>query len=89
MNNGPYAFNIYNVHQDYLTIWVHKHNSLPLLKRNEPKLLGSCDIQVQQLIMEKQTWFALRKDTKPAGQVLIQIEFRSNGHLSTPMNKIL
>lgn len=89
-NNGPFSFNIYNVHQDRLMIWVQKANSIPLLKRSEPKVLGTCNILVQELVNNKEAWLPLIKDNKPAGQVLIRSEFEPNdNNLSTPMSKFL
>ena len=83
-DNGPFAFNIYNVHQDRLMVWVQKANPVALVKRNEPKTIGTCDIQIQQLLTEEEAWIPLRKDNKPAGQILIRIEFRSNNQHPPP-----
>jgi hypothetical protein len=73
-NNGPFGFNIFNPYGDRLTVWVQQ-DSLRLMKQNGPKMLGMCEINVSQLIGQEQAWIPLRKDNKPAGQVLLQIIF--------------
>ena len=77
-NNGPFTFQIHNSHTDRLTLWVQQRDLLHLLKQNEPKLLGIGEINVQQLIGQTDVWIPLRKDNRPAGQVLVRIHFRSH-----------
>jgi hypothetical protein len=87
--NGPFGFNIYNLGADRLTIWVQQQESLRVLKRNESKMLGMGEINVRQLIDQQQVWLPLRKDNKPAGQVLLQIFVNSSNQSSASYNKIL
>ena len=76
-NNGPFTFQIHNLHTDRLTVWVQQRDVLHMLKKNEPKLWGIGEINVQQLIGQGDVWIPLRKDNRPAGQVLVRIRFRS------------
>jgi hypothetical protein len=88
-NNGPYSFNIFNPNADRLTVWIQQQEPLRVMKRNEPKILGMCEINVSQLIGQEQAWLPLRKDNKPVGQVLVQIVFLPMGERSAAYNKIL
>lgn len=74
-NNGPFEFNIFNPNNDRLTIWIQQHDALRAMKRSEPKMLGTCEINVKQLINHQQIWLPLRKDNKPAGQILLRIVY--------------
>lgn len=88
--NGPFAFNVYDVHQDRLMVWVQKANPVALVKRKEPKTIGTCHIQIQQVLTDEQeVWIPLRKDNKPVGQILIRVEFRSNEKLTSSFDKVL
>ena len=87
-NNGPFGFNIFNPHADRLIIWVQQEDPLRMIKRNEPKTLGMCEINVSQLIGEKQAWLPLRKDNKPVGQVLLQIVFSSKDDQPPPYDQV-
>ncbi|CAF2699796.1 unnamed protein product [Rotaria sp. Silwood2] len=73
--NGPFCFNISNLNMDYLTIWVQQQDRLRVIKGNESKMLGMCEINISQLIHQEQVWLPLRKDNRPAGQILLQIVF--------------
>jgi hypothetical protein len=74
-NNGPFGFNIYNPNSDRLTVWIQQQDLFHVMKRNGTKMLGMCEINVGQLIDQERAWLPLRKDNKPAGQVLIEIVF--------------
>ncbi|UJR20534.1 hypothetical protein I4U23_023661 [Adineta vaga] len=73
--NGPFHFNIRNSNNDRLTIWVQQHDPLHGVAHNEPKMLGTCDINVRQLIDQQQIWLPLRKYNRPVGQILVQVSF--------------
>lgn len=87
-NNGPFGFNIFNPHADRLTIWVQQQDSLRVMKRGEPKMIGTGEINVIQLLGQQQVWVPLRKDNKPVGQVLLQINFISHNDPPPPYNTI-
>lgn len=84
LNNGSFGFNIFNPDNDRLTIWIQQQDSLRVMKRNESKVLGICEINVNRLINHEQVWVPLRKDNKPVGQVLLQIAFLPKNNLSPP-----
>ena len=88
VNNGPFGFNVFNPHADRVTIWVQQQDSLRMMKRNEPKTLGMCEINVSQLIEQEQAWLPLRKDNKPVGQILLQIAFASKDDQPPAYDKI-
>ena len=73
--NGPFFFNISNPNMDSLVIWVQQQDQLRIIKGNESKMLGMSEINISQLIDQEQLWLPLRKDNKPAGQVLLQTIF--------------
>jgi hypothetical protein len=73
--NGPFGFDIFNPTGDRVTIWVQQHDALRVIRHGQPKILGMCEVNVGQLIGQKQAWLALRKDNRPAGQLLIRIVF--------------
>ena len=87
-NNGPFGFNIFNPNGDRLTLWVQQQDSLRMMKRSEPKTLGMCEVNVNQLIGQQQAWIPLRKDNKPVGQVLVQVVFHHRDDLPPSYDKI-
>ena len=88
-DNGPFLFKASNVNFDRLTIWIQQTESLRVLKGHDAKILGVCEINLSQLQGQEQMWLPLRKDNRPAGQVLIQLRFSSNERSSTSYNKVL
>jgi len=88
-NNGPYSFNIFNPYVDRLTVWIQQQESLRVLKRNEPKMLGMCEVNIKRLIDQEQVWLPLRKDNKPAGQVLLKVVFIPRETQPRSYNRIL
>ncbi len=84
-NNGPFEFDVFNAYADRLTIWIQQ-DSVHMIKRNERKTLGMGEINISQLIGQRQIWLPLRKDNKPAGQILLQITFFSNNDSPPPYN---
>jgi len=87
--NGPFNFKISNADVDHLTVWIQQQESLRVLKRNEPKMLGMCEINVKRLIDQEQVWLPLRKDNKPAGQVLLKVVFIPRETQPRSYNRIL
>jgi hypothetical protein len=80
--NGPFTFNIFDPNADRLTVWIQQDP--PLMKHTGPKMLGMCEINVGQLIGQQKAWLPLRKDNRPAGQVLLEIAFLSEEDLDAP-----
>jgi hypothetical protein len=87
-NNGPFGFNIYNPNRDRLTVWIQQQDLLHVMKNNGTKMLGMCEINVSQLIDQERTWLPLRKDNRPAGQVLIEIVFHPMEERPPAYNRI-
>ena len=87
-NNGPFGFNIFQPNIDRLNVWFQQQDPLRKLKGNEAKTLGTCEINVNQLIGQEQVWIPLRKDNKPVGQILIQITFLPKDDLPPAYEKI-
>lgn len=87
-NNGPFGFNIFHPNNDRLTVWLQQQDPLRKLKGNETKILGTCEIAVNQLIGQEQVWLPLRKDNKPVGQIQIQIMFLPKDDLPPAYDKV-
>ena len=88
-DNGPFLFKIFDAESDRLTIWIQQTDPLRVLKGNDAKVLGAGEINLRQLRDQEQIWLPLRKEGKPAGQVLIQVRFSSHEKPSASYNKVL
>ncbi|CAF0797030.1 unnamed protein product [Adineta ricciae] len=74
-DSGPFAFKVMNSNTDRVTIWIQQDDPVHAVARNARKVLGICDINVRHFLDQERVWMPLRRDNRPAGQLLLKVSF--------------